>query len=90
MIFKTFVCYSSSVLAWLKDHGLRTEGLFRKAGSAARQKAIRAEIEAAETFVMPEDSQALSALDAASLLKQWVRELPEPLIPTHVQDALVK
>ena len=42
----------SSILAWLKDHGLHTEGLFRKAGSAARQKAIRAEIEAAETFVM--------------------------------------
>ena len=31
-----------------------------------------------------------SALDAASLLKQWLRELPEPILPSHVQDALVK
>ena len=76
--------FLSSILAYLKDHIL-TEGIFRKAGSAARQKTIRNEIEAADTFVPGED---ISPLDAASLLKQWVRELPDPLIPIFVQEAL--
>ena len=79
--------FLSSILAFLKDH-IQTEGLFRKAGSAARQKIIRNEIEAADTFVQDGGSD-VSALDAASLLKQWLRELPEPLIPAPIQDALI-
>ena len=57
-----FIHIYSSILAWLKDHGLHTEGLFRKAGSAARQKAIRGEIEAAETFVMATSGPATDTI----------------------------
>ena len=57
-----FIHIYSSILAWLKDHGLHTEGLFRKAGSAARQKAIRGEIEAAETFVMATSGPATDSI----------------------------
>ena len=31
-----------------------------------------------------------TVLDAASLLKQWLRELPEPLIPVQFHDIFLK
>ena len=79
-----------AILNWLRDR-LETDGLFRKAGSAGRQRALRVEIEEAETFFVDDKEDcAVSALDIGSLLKQWLRELPEPLIPTRFQDTFLK
>ena len=80
-----------AILNWLRER-LETDGLFRKAGSAGRQRGLRVEIEEAETFFVGEDTEELtvSALDIGSLLKQWLRELPEPLIPTRFQDTFLK
>ena len=72
---------------------LSTDGLFRKAGSSARQKKLREEIEAAETFdctSLEGLDISLSSLDCASVLKQWLRELPEPLIPVRLHDVFLK
>lgn len=80
-----------AILNWLRGR-LETDGLFRKAGSAGRQRGLRAEIEEAETFFVEEDNEevTVSALDIGSLLKQWLRELPEPLIPLRFQDTYLK
>ncbi len=31
-----------------------------------------------------------SPLDVAGLVKQWLRELPEPLMPVHLQKLLLE
>lgn len=48
-------------------------------------------MESAETFYADNESLPGNiALDAASLLKQWIRELPEPIIPYKVHEALLQ
>ncbi|XP_040054800.2 rho GTPase-activating protein 11A isoform X1 [Gasterosteus aculeatus] len=62
-----------------------TEGLFRKSGSVVRLKALRAKLDAGEECL----SAALPC-DVAGLVKQFFRELPEPVLPTELQEAFLK
>jgi hypothetical protein len=84
--------FLSSVVEYLRKHK-DTEGLFRKAGSAARQKLLRSEVESAETFYVDDEEGAVAPLDVASLLKTWLRELlihQEPLIPFKFHEAFLR
>ena len=86
--------FLSSILSHLSQPDcIKTDGLFRKAGSSARQKKLREEIEVAETFDNTANKDldlSLSALDCGSILKKWLTELPEPLIPTRLHDVFLK
>ncbi|XP_029983552.1 rho GTPase-activating protein 11A isoform X2 [Sphaeramia orbicularis] len=62
-----------------------TEGLFRKSGSVVRLKALRAKLDAGEDCL----STALPC-DVAGLVKQFFRELPEPVLATELQEAFLK
>ncbi|XP_039993929.1 rho GTPase-activating protein 11A [Xiphias gladius] len=62
-----------------------TEGLFRKSGSVIRLKALRAKLDAGEECL----PTALPC-DVAGLVKQFFRELPEPVLPTELQEAFLK
>ena len=64
---------------------MQTEGLFRKAGSAARQRDIRRQLERGEGVKASHD-----VIDLANILKQFLRDLPEPLIPYQLHHVLVK
>lgn len=64
---------------------VQTEGLFRKAGSSCRQREIRRQLEKGEHFKASYDP-----IDLANILKQFLRELPEPLIPCQLHEILLK
>lgn len=62
-----------------------TVGLFRKPGSLPRIKTLRTRLNRGEDCL----STALP-YDVATLIKQFCRELPEPLFPTELHPALLK
>ncbi|XP_061898133.1 rho GTPase-activating protein 11A-like isoform X1 [Entelurus aequoreus] len=62
-----------------------TEGLFRISGSLVRLKALRAKVDSGEECL----STAFPC-DVAGLVKQFFRELPEPVLPTELQEPLLK
>ncbi|XP_023656372.2 uncharacterized protein [Paramormyrops kingsleyae] len=75
--------------AFLSLH-LHTEGLFRKTGSLSRIRSLRAALEHGDPVFSPPLSAALQPCDVATLLKQFLRELPTPLIPFELQGVLFR
>ncbi|NXT22079.1 RHGBA protein, partial [Syrrhaptes paradoxus] len=69
---------------YLEEH-VHTEGLFRKSGSLVRLKALKSKLDQGENCL----SAALPC-DVAGLLKLFFRELPEPILPPHLQGGLFK
>ncbi|XP_068254458.1 rho GTPase-activating protein 11A isoform X2 [Nyctibius grandis] len=69
---------------YLEEH-VHTEGLFRKSGSLVRLKALKSKLDQGENCL----SAALPC-DVAGLLKQFFRELPEPILPPHLQEGFYK
>ncbi|KFV16080.1 Rho GTPase-activating protein 11A, partial [Pterocles gutturalis] len=69
---------------YLEEH-VHTEGLFRKSGSLVRLKALKSKLDQGENCL----SAALPC-DVAGLLKLFFRELPEPVLPPHLQEGLFK
>ncbi|XP_040015951.1 rho GTPase-activating protein 11A isoform X2 [Gasterosteus aculeatus] len=62
-----------------------TVGLFRKPGSLPRIKALRAKLNRGEGCLT-----APFPSDVSTLIKQFCRELPEPLFPSELHAALLK
>ncbi|XP_019737291.1 rho GTPase-activating protein 11A-like [Hippocampus comes] len=62
-----------------------TEGLFRKSGSVVRLKVLQTKVDSGEECL----STALPC-DVAGLVKQFFRDLPEPVLPTELQEAFLK
>ncbi|XP_073683307.1 rho GTPase-activating protein 11A [Garra rufa] len=77
-------CFIVDVCTSLMEH-LDTEGLFRKSGSVVRVKSLRTKLDQGEDCL----STALP-LDVAGLLKQFFRELPEPVLTTDLHSAFLK
>jgi hypothetical protein len=76
---------------------LGQEGIFRKSGSSFRQRQLRESLESASpeswADIVDEGEECgavVSALDLAGILKQWLRELPEPLIPKKFQTVFIE
>nr|XP_046165024.1 rho GTPase-activating protein 11A-like isoform X1 [Oncorhynchus gorbuscha] len=77
-------CFLIDACASLLEH-VDTEGLFRKSGSVVRLKALRVKLDKGERCL----STALPC-DVAGLVKQFFRELPDPVMPTELHDAFLK
>ncbi|XP_068593198.1 rho GTPase-activating protein 28 isoform X2 [Cebidichthys violaceus] len=67
------------LLCTLEQTGLQTEGILRVPGSAARLKCLRREL---DRCCGEFDWSAVRQVEAAGLLKLFIRELPTPLL-TH-------
>ncbi|XP_043274040.1 uncharacterized protein [Venturia canescens] len=76
-----FVCQATAYL----ENFLFHEGLFRKAGSHARQKELIGRLDAGGTL-----GDKNHAIDVANCLKTFFRDLPEPLIPYAYHDLFVR
>lgn len=71
---------------FIKEHGLNEEGIFRLPGQDNAVKQFRDAFDAGERPSFPSDTDVHTV---ASLLKLYLRELPEPVIPwTQYQDFL--
>ncbi|XP_011295969.1 uncharacterized protein LOC105262494 isoform X2 [Musca domestica] len=64
---------------------VETEGIFRKAGSSLRQKEIRVILENGIPL-----GKSHHVIDVANVIKYFFRELPEPLIPTFIQETMLR
>ncbi|KAK3533378.1 hypothetical protein QTP70_019321 [Hemibagrus guttatus] len=74
------------MLEHVEMNGLYTEGIYRKSGSANRMKELRQLLEADPNAVCLEDYPIHTV---TGLVKQWLRELPEPLMTlNHYNDFL--
>ncbi|XP_012275799.1 uncharacterized protein LOC105697241 isoform X2 [Orussus abietinus] len=76
--------FVSQATSYLEKH-LNQEGLFRKAGSQVRQKELINRLDNGGTL-----GEKHHAIDVASALKTFFRDLPEPLIPYHYHDLFVR
>ncbi|TRY95239.1 hypothetical protein DNTS_023080 [Danionella cerebrum] len=71
---------------FIKEHGLSEEGIFRLPGQDNQVKHFREAFDAGERPSFPRDTDVHTV---ASLLKLYLRELPEPVVPwTQYQDFL--
>ncbi|XP_059425036.1 unconventional myosin-IXb-like isoform X1 [Carassius carassius] len=74
------------MLEHVEMNGLYTEGIYRKSGSANRMKELHQLLEAGPENVCLEDYPIHAV---TGLVKQWLRELPEPLMTfTYYNDFL--
>lgn len=76
-----------SAFSWLKHNALDQVGLFRKSGVKSRIAKLRELVENLEDFKLCTriyDSQ--QAYDIADMLKQFFRDLPEPLLTSKMSE----
>lgn len=79
------------LLIFLKQN-VHLEGIFRKCGSNKRIKDIKKLLDSHGNVIDWSEQEEFTVHDAASVLKQYVAELPEPLlcdkhIPIHIEIA---
>ncbi|XP_077572676.1 unconventional myosin-IXb isoform X2 [Stigmatopora nigra] len=74
------------MLEHVEMHGLYTEGIYRKSGSANRMKELHQRLENDPHLVCLEDYPIHTV---TGLVKQWLRELPDPLMTfSHYNEFL--
>lgn len=69
-----------SCIRQLEAGGLRTLGLFRVSSSRKRVRQLREEWDAGRPVVVGADGEEQCPHDVATLLKEFLRDLPEPLL----------
>nr|XP_008122430.1 PREDICTED: unconventional myosin-IXb [Anolis carolinensis] len=65
------------LLEYVEMHGLYTEGIYRKSGSANRMRELKQSLQADPNKVRLENYPIHTI---TGILKQWLRELPDPLM----------
>ncbi|KAL3877630.1 hypothetical protein ACJMK2_035313 [Sinanodonta woodiana] len=74
-------------IEFLMMYGLETEGLFRLPGRTVLIREMKDRFDQGEKVIF--DEATIDIHTVASLLKQYIRELPEPLIPGNLYQLLM-
>jgi hypothetical protein len=74
------------MLDFIRKEGLDTEGLFRKAGNAARVMVLEETIDHNPKF---DNFSKYGMNDLTAVIKSYLRRLPDPLVNSRVCDALI-
>ncbi|CAH2088231.1 unnamed protein product [Euphydryas editha] len=77
----------SACLSHLRRHGLRTLGLFRVSASKKRVRQLREEWERGQETAL---DSAVCPHDVATLLKEFLRDLPDPLLCRDLYPAFLQ
>ncbi len=64
------------------------EGLFRKSGTCSNIQQLKTEIDLSGELSFETLQTVLDCHDISGLLKQFIRELPSPLVPAEIYDEL--
>ena len=72
-----------SCILYVLEQGINSVGIFRVVGSRKKVREAQTEVDAGREVVLDDP------FVAASLLKQYLRELPDPLISSHVYKQLL-
>ncbi|KAL1023770.1 hypothetical protein UPYG_G00045890 [Umbra pygmaea] len=75
------------MVQFLRDHALNQEGLFRVNGNVRVVEGLKQRLESGEDVNFLDEADACTV---ASLLKQYLRDLPEGLVDSTVQTALIQ
>nr|CAB3222841.1 rho GTPase-activating protein 18 [Phallusia mammillata] len=85
------------IISFLEENALQDEGILRKSGSSARIKSLKQNMElrygfsnTASDAVPPPQAQMWAEAhpnDVAAILKQFLRELPDPLLTSEYIEA---
>lgn len=75
------------LINYIEMHGLYTEGIYRKSGSANKIKELR---QGLDTDVGSVNLDDYNIHVIASVLKQWLRELPSPLMTFELYEEFLR
>lgn len=70
-------------IKFIREYGLELEGIFRLSGRASQVEKLRDQLDQGKKVFFSADMDVHSV---ASLFKQWLRELPEPLLTWDLYD----
>lgn len=68
---------------------MTTIGLFRIAGSAKRCRQLRLELDSGQEIILSDEQSEVYPHDVATLLKEYFRDLPDPLFTKELYPAFV-
>uniref|UniRef100_A0A1A8J059 Deleted in liver cancer 1 n=1 Tax=Nothobranchius kuhntae TaxID=321403 RepID=A0A1A8J059_NOTKU len=77
-------------MRYLRNHCLDQVGLFRKSGVKSRIQALRQMNEASGAEGGGVNYEGQSAYDVADMLKQYFRDLPEPLLTSKLSETFLQ
>jgi Rho GTPase-activating protein 1 len=80
-------CLVQSAIEAITAHGIHLEGIFRISGNATRIKQLQESFDKGVPLDLIEESDVHAV---AGLLKRYLRELPEPLIPFSIFPSLLQ
>ncbi|RCH90819.1 hypothetical protein CU098_007494, partial [Rhizopus stolonifer] len=73
----------------VEERGLDYEGIYRKSGGAAQTRAIQLAFEQGDTTDLCNEDEYNDVCAITSVLKQYFRELPNPLLPYESYQELI-